>query len=231
MRCLLLVPMSREMQYIQRWFPKRTPLQDALFSVETTQLPHAEILLATCGIGKVNAAICAYKLISDYHPDYLFNIGVCGALASGCAPGDIVASQQLVYHDVWCGEPNAYGQIQGLPPSYSGAQPALEALAHSDIPCRSGLFCCGEYFVPTPSEIERIKAHFPQALAVDMESTAIAQVAYLTHTPYLSVRIVSDTPIEALDHKAQYNHFWATQAEEAFAKLGELIIATINHLK
>lgn len=52
-------------------------------------------------------------------------------------------------------------------------------------------------------------------LQSDMESTAIAQVCYLYNTPFLSFRIISDTPgIE--DHSAQYTGFWETMAERSF---------------
>ena len=33
---------------------------------------------------------------------------------------DVVVSRQIVYHDVWCGEGNMYGQIQGLPARFEG---------------------------------------------------------------------------------------------------------------
>ena len=50
---------------------------------------------------------------------------------------------------------------------------------------------------------------------VDMESAAIAQTCYLYGIPFLSFRIVSDTPgVE--DHSSQYADFWGTMAERSF---------------
>lgn len=68
-----------------------------------------------CGIGKVNAAAGAVELIRNFEPDCIISTGVAGGIDSCLKVMDVVASRQIVYHDVWCGEGNAYGQIQGLP--------------------------------------------------------------------------------------------------------------------
>ena len=65
------------------------------------------------------------------------------------------------------------------------------------------------------AELGAIKHRFPAGLAVDMESAAIAQVCHLYGIPFLSFRIISDTPgVE--DHSAQYADFWGTMAERSF---------------
>ena len=38
-----------------------------------------EAVLAVCGPGKVNAALCAQSMIAAYHPDWVLNLGVAGA--------------------------------------------------------------------------------------------------------------------------------------------------------
>ena len=70
------------------------------------------------GMGKVNAAICTADLINIFKADMILNIGISGGLDSSLKIGDFVVGTDIVYHDVWCGNPNKYGQVQGLPEMY-----------------------------------------------------------------------------------------------------------------
>ena len=71
-------------------------------------------------------------------------------------------------------------------------------------------------------ELTEIKGKFPSALAVDMESCAIAQVCYMYNIPYMAVRIISDTPgIE--NHYAQYQNFWQQAPEKSLEIIRQLI--------
>ena len=56
---------------------------------------------------------------------------------------------------------------------------------------------------------------FPAGLAVDMESGAIAQICHIYKVPFLSFRIISDTP-GADNHWEQYTNFWSTIADRSF---------------
>ena len=64
-------------------------------------------------------------------------------------------------------------------------------------------------------ELNDIKGRFPEALAVDMESGAIAQTCHLYSVPFISFRIISDTP-GADGHWDQYLNFWDTVADRSF---------------
>ena len=48
-----------------------------------------------------------------------------------------------------------------------------------------------------------------------MESAAIAQVCHLYRVPFISFRIISDTP-GADAHWQQYENFWETMADRSF---------------
>ena len=58
------------------------------------------------------------------------------------------------------------------------------------------------------------KGHFPDAIAVDMESGAIAQTCHIHGVPFLSLRIISDVAGE--DHQEEYDNFWKTVADDSF---------------
>jgi adenosylhomocysteine nucleosidase len=131
---------------------------------------------------------------------------------------DVVAGAEVIYHDVDCGPGNKPGQVQGLPPSFAG-DPRLLACAKSiraESKVAAGLICSGDQFVTDREQLEAIKARHPAGLAVDMESGALAQVCHLYGVPFLSFRILSDTP-GAKGHFNQYMDFWRTMADRSFA--------------
>ena len=72
------------------------------------------------------------------------------------------------------------------------------------------------------ADLQEVKSHFENALAVDMESAAIAQVCYLYETEFLSMRIISDTPgIEK--HYEQYYDFWNKAPEKTLEVIRALL--------
>ena len=175
------------------------------------------IILTECGIGKVNAAVGTVELIHNCRPDCIISTGVAGGIDTCLAVMDVVVSRQIVYHDVWCGDGNEYGQVQGLPARFEG-DARLYACAcevQSDSRIHGGLICSGDKFITSRNELDGIKGAFPEGLAVDMESGAIAQTCFLYNIPFLSFRIISDTP-GVKDHTKQYQDFWGEMAEHSF---------------
>ena len=168
-----------------------------LYSYVEGRLGANTLVLTRCGIGKVNAALGAAELIRRFSPDCIVSTGVAGGTGEGLQVTDVVAGARVAYHDVWCGDGNAYGQVQGLPAVFE-ADPRLLACARrlseaggleSRIHC--GLICTGDQFITDRAKLDAIRAAFPDVQAVDMESAAIAQTCYLYKVPFISFRIVS----------------------------------------
>lgn len=175
------------------------------------------IILTQCGIGKVNAAAGAVELVRTFRPDCVISTGVAGGIDASLRVMDVVVSSELVYHDVWCGPGNAYGQIQGCPERFRGDGRLCRAalLLTEETRIREGLICTGDRFVTRREELDTIKSRFADGLAVDMESAAIAQVCHRYGMPFVSFRIISDTPgVEA--HQEQYENFWGEMADRSF---------------
>lgn len=177
-----------------------------------------EVHLRRSGMGKVNAAVAATNLIRDVHPDCILSTGVAGALDAGLKGLDAVVSREIVYHDAWYGEGNAYGQIQGFPARFQG-DPALLAVAER-LGARPGLFCSGDWFVDTDEVHDRICRDFPDALAVDMESAALAQTCHIHGIPFLSFRLISDT---AEDHAGTWESFWKEVGPTSFRLIRDFL--------
>ncbi len=183
-----------------------------------------QVVLMQSGIGKVCAATTVIELINLFHPDYIINTGLAGGIDKSLSVMDVVLGQNVVYHDVWCGEGNSYGQVQGLPAQYPADAELLNKASKitSDIAIRTGLIASGDKFVSDSAELMAIKHKFPNALAVDMESGAIAQVCHVYNVPFLSLRIISDTPgIE--NHYQQYLDFWNKAPEKSLEIIRQML--------
>ena len=200
--------------------------QDGKFTFIVGHLGVNTLILMQCGIGKVNAAVGATTLIRRYAPDCIVSTGCAGGVDDSLRVMDVVVSTQTTYHDVTI--PGCeHGQIQGLPARFQAEEELVEtalkirAIVGEGSSCeqeskvRGGLIVTGDQFISEPTQLAAIKAVFPDAFAVDMESAAIAQACYLHAVPFVSFRILSDTP-GADHHIQQYLNFWDEMADHSF---------------
>lgn len=185
-----------------------------------TLFDNGNVRVEKCGIGKVNAALGAQRMINEFHPDCIISSGCAGGNGNDINVQDVVVSTELCYHDVYCGtaidNTTIYGQVQGLPARFV-ADPYLlkksEELRVSSL--HQGLIVTGDWFVDSKEKMREIVGHFPEAKAVDMESAAIAQTCYISKVPFISFRIISDIPLRDTD-ASQYHNFWDTIADHSF---------------
>ena len=183
-----------------------------------------KVVLLQCGIGKTNAASGVTNLIITFHPDYAISTGAAGGIDAKLKVMDVVIGSQVCYHDVNCGDNCDPGQVQGLPRLFKGDERLIEIAKSlkTDVRIVPGLICTGDQFITNREELNVIKGKYPEGLAVDMESAAIAQVCLLWNVPMLSFRIISDTP-GVKEHFDQYLNFWDTMADKSFAVTREFI--------
>ena len=74
-----------------------------------------EVVTAVCGIGKVNAALCAQILCDGFAVIHIVNTGIAGSLSNDLDIGDLVISRDAIYHDFdlkFWGRP--IGQVPGM---------------------------------------------------------------------------------------------------------------------
>ena len=112
------------------------------------------------GIGKVNAARATAELILTERPDCIINSGVAGGIDNRLKVGDFVLGSQVAYHDVWCGEGNLRGQVQGLPQRFCADSSLLSCargLKTENVTLHEGLICTGDQFLTTLEEDMKVK--------------------------------------------------------------------------
>ncbi|HFI2433956.1 TPA: 5'-methylthioadenosine/adenosylhomocysteine nucleosidase [Streptococcus suis] len=162
------------------------------------QIGQHEVVLVQSGIGKVMSAMSVAILADRFAVDAIVNTGSAGAVADGIAIGDVVVATHLAYHDVdVTAFGYAYGQMAGQELYYPADQALLEkltsVLAEQEMTSHQGLIVTGDSFIAGQDKIAKIKQHFPEVLAVEMEGAAIAQAAVNTGKPFLVIRAMSDT--------------------------------------
>lgn len=204
MKIGIIVAMDKELRQLQQLFCNEN------------------VRVEKCGIGKVNAALGAQRMINEFHPDVIISSGCAGGNGDDINIQDVIVSREVTYHDVYCGraidDTTVYGQVQGLPARYAADPHLLEkakALNIEGIKIHDGLIVTGDWFVDSKEKMRSIIEKFPEAKAVDMESCAIAQTCYINEVPFISFRVISDIPLRDTD-ASQYHDFWNTIAEHSF---------------
>ena len=158
-----------------------------------------EVTVVRSGIGKVNAAICAQILVSEFHVDMLINTGIAGSLDARIDIGDMVISEDALHHDM---DATSFGYPLGEVPRMNilafKADEKLVALAaeanaeaNPDIHTFTGRVVSGDQFVADDAVKQKISENFG-GLCTEMEGAAIAHAAYLNDISYVIIRAISD---------------------------------------
>lgn len=166
-----------------------------------------ECVVAQCGVGKVNAAMCAQTMILLYNVTAVINTGVAGALDRRLKIGDIVVSSDVVHHDNKClvdegqNEAFARGTIQfsdeittRIKADKALADKILEECSKdlSEANVYLGTVASGEQFVSS-KEARLDIGEFFNAYCCEMEGASIGQVCYRNNIPFAILRAISDT--------------------------------------
>lgn len=213
---LELLNSMEDFKFIGQMGSKYRGVQPSAYSYTAKNGRKINLVVAKSGIGKVNAALTANFIHESAYPDCIISTGVCGSISQDFInQGDVILATEVRYHDVWCGEPNEYGQIQGLPASFK-CPLATTNLLERILEVYDGSvyrvpILSGDYFADGIKCNEISKKFFQPEYrhsGIDMESGAIAQVCHLTGMDFISVRIVSDCPLSTLSVQRNYEDFW-----------------------
>ncbi|MEO8299396.1 MAG: 5'-methylthioadenosine/adenosylhomocysteine nucleosidase [Burkholderiales bacterium] len=176
---------------------------------------HGEpVVLVLSGIGKVAAATTAALLAARYGVERIVFTGVAGGLGAGVRVGDVVLASELLQHDMDASPlfpryevpltgrsrfaddaplreqlAQAAAQVLGEPGHFG---PEAVALGVNAPALHQGLVVSGDRFVATAAESRALLDALPDALAVEMEGAALAQVCHDLQLPFAVLRTISD---------------------------------------
>ena len=220
MKIGIIVAMDKELRLLLEQVEGAEQVQADGYTYYTGTIGHAYVVAGKCGIGKVNAALGALDMIDRFHPDIMINTGVAGGVGH-TSVGDVVLASEVAYHDVWCGPGTEPGEAAGCPRLFACGVDAAGYAARLGV--KSGLVASGDIFVSRQEDVRRILDMYPQAMAVDMESAAIAHTCHRRSVPMVCIRVVSDTPGQEADNAAQYDDFWENAPARTFGCARNLI--------
>jgi adenosylhomocysteine nucleosidase len=167
------------------------------------------VILALAGVGKVSAATTATMLMERHKVQRIIFTGVAGAVASDVNVGDVVVGSEYLQHDMDASPlfPRFEIPYTGISRFAGDAQLiaiVLEALRAMNMPGKGhsslenafkihkGLIISGDRFVSSAQEVQTLRRALPDALCVEMEGAAIAQVCHDYQIPFVAVRSISD---------------------------------------
>lgn len=180
-----------------------------------------DVVAVLSGIGKVAAATTATLLIQHFEVNRIVFTGVAGGLHAGVKVGDVVLARSFLQHDMDASPLFARHEVPGYGRSRFAADASLtDAL---ELACtrmlhnlpqqlesetvtafglqaprlHQGLVISGDRFVATTLESQALQRELPEAMAVEMEGAAFAQVCHDFGVPLAVVRTISDRADDA----------------------------------
>lgn len=200
--------------------------------------PSSTVALAAIGAGTVNAAAITEQAITEFHPSVVMFVGIAGGLREWTKLGDIVvATRVYAYHggrvddDAFLARPRAWDTAHRLVqlakqvnrsrawPDASDNSPAVhfEPIAAGEVVLNS---------LSSP-EAERLRSHYNDAVAIEMESSGVALAGHLHEaTPTIAIRAISD-PADGSKQNAD-NDGWRALAARNAAAFAVGLIAAID---
>lgn len=194
----VLCPMDMEFRAVENVLGVWGETLEGGFEEKHFALNGLDLVLARCGVGKTFAAAKAQKIIMAYHPSHIIVCGVAGAVDPAVSLFDVVVPDHVVHGDVYLGGPlcktgvteSAMPMFRGNP-SFSETDGFLPDRLNAPSEFRRGTLATLDAFAEEEKKTELEKTC--NAVCIDMESAAVAQIATLWDVPFTVIRAMSDT--------------------------------------
>ena len=221
MTIAILSAMPEELSAVLALMPDEQPKKVAGREFWCGHLQGHDVVAVLSRIGKVAAATTATVLIEHFGVQRMVFTGVAGGLHPDVRVGDVVVASQFMQHDLdvsplfprytvpyyGCDRFNAdvglsaalqtaVGSVLQDPVAVWGVE-AVQTFNLNHARLHSGLVISGDRFVATATESDRLRTDLPDALVVEMEGAAVAQVCHDYGVPFAAVRTVSDRADDA----------------------------------
>ncbi|MBS4785871.1 MAG: 5'-methylthioadenosine/adenosylhomocysteine nucleosidase [Clostridiales bacterium] len=187
-----------------------------------------EIVLVTCGVGKVNAAHTTMLLIDRFGVDCIINVGVAGGIHRDIHVKDVVIGTSSTTYDVG---PSIMSRYYPFVSEYKydervieAARQACESITDREWKYVVAKTITGDMFIDDSMLKEKLLSPYPDAYCIDMEAQAMAQICHIYKVPIANIRSISDNADD--ETTATYAENEAAAAEVA----GQVLIETLKRL-
>lgn len=177
-------------------------------------LENVPVVIVRSGIGKVNAALCAQRLILEFNVSHIINTGIAGATEHGLKVLDFVVSSDALYHDM---DATGFGyKITEIPQMNCSDFPADQEMikkvqeSFKNLPEAKnhnlvvGRIASGDQFISDKSLKQKIVENCSPS-CVEMEGAAIAHASYLNKIPFVIIRCMSDMADDVGENTYNFN--------------------------
>jgi len=179
-------------------------------------------VLVLARVGKVAAAATAVTLIREFRVTVVVFTGLAGAVAEHVRVGDVVVARTLLQHDLdarplfsryevpllgrsyFDADAQMVTLLSECANDYLGSDLAGEVLSATrgafgidDPKVYCGTIISGDCFVCDTSAVAVLRSALPDALCVEMEGAAVAQICYEYGVPCGVLRTISDRADDA----------------------------------
>ncbi|AZY47846.1 5'-methylthioadenosine/adenosylhomocysteine nucleosidase [Bordetella avium] len=160
-----------------------------------------ECVIALTRVGKAAAAATTATLLQRFAITRVIFTGVAGGIHAGVKVGDVVIGSETLQHDMDARPLFPRYEVPLLGVSRLTADPelsqqlehcALRFLAERESQVHRGLIATGDQFVGDTETGHDLRARLPDALCVEMEGAAVAQVCHEFGIPWAVLRTISD---------------------------------------
>lgn len=199
MRTAIVAAMHQELSAVLALLPDEQKRPAGGRDYWVGHLHGQEVVAVLSRIGKVAAATTATALIERFRVDRVVFTGVAGGLGRGVLRGDVVVADRFLQHDLDASPLFPRYEVPLYDTSTFPTDPALTArlaaAVRQALPgthVHRGLVLSGDRFVASAADCKALQQALPDALAVEMEGAAFAQVCHDYGVPFAAVRTVSD---------------------------------------
>ena len=206
MRLGINFAMDEEREAFLALFDQKKASRDTLLDVYEITTDKNTIYAVKSGIGKVQAASIATTFLTNYTVDYLLSSGIAGGYNTHI--GALIIGTKYIQHDV---DVRAFGypltQIPGLPAYFTPDKKLLSTLEKT-LPkegYQTGTIATGDQFITAIHHLDAVFKQYPDIKAFEMETAALAQVAYIYKIPFLALRTISDV-VGSVDQFEKYEN-------------------------
>ncbi|MBK4775573.1 5'-methylthioadenosine/S-adenosylhomocysteine nucleosidase [Candidatus Pantoea edessiphila] len=167
------------------------------YKIYTGLINNIRVILIQSGVSKTVVAVSTTILVNFYKPDIIINIGTAAGISLDLKIGDIVIADQVCFHDVDLTTFGySLGQVCGYPKTFFTDKNLVFQMAKCSnqlkFNMKVGLIVSGDIFINGTMSLIKICKNFPKAIAIEMESAAIALVCYDFQIPFIVIRSITD---------------------------------------